>query len=109
MIEDFGFFASTNSRTDIYQFFASWQGETGEGDVHIHLGIVGTERYEEFIILRDYLLSRKDEAQNYKQCKIDLIEKGITDRRAYRAAKSEYVTKLIARAKENLQQNKNNN
>lgn len=101
-IQNLGFFASQNSRTDIYQFFASRQGETGEGDVHIHLGIIGTERYEEFLILRDYLLSNRDEVESYIKCKKQLIELGITDRKAYRATKSEYVTQLIARAKENL-------
>ena len=42
LIED-GYFAGKHP-TEIYQFFASSEGETGDGDVHIHLVIKGTER-----------------------------------------------------------------
>jgi GrpB-like predicted nucleotidyltransferase (UPF0157 family) len=94
-----GYRASEKSRTDIYQFFASREGETSSGDVHIHLVKIGTERYDEFIILRDYLLNNKEEAINYSNLKKELIESGIVDRKEYKKAKSEYVTKLIERAK----------
>lgn len=102
IIADLGFFASQNSKNEIYQFFASKQGETGEGDVHIHLVITDTERYDEFLILRDYLLSHPQEAEAYSNLKKTLIEQGITDRKQYRATKSEYVSALIERAKQNL-------
>ena len=94
-----GFIPSLKSRTDIYQFFASREGETSSGDVHIHLVRIGTERYDEFLILRDYLLNNKDEATAYSNLKNELIESGIVERKEYKNAKSEYVTKLIERAK----------
>ena len=97
-----GYKASEKSRTDIYQFFASREGETLAGDMHIHLVMLGTERYNEFIILRDYLLSNKEEAINYSNLKKELVESGIVERKAYRTAKSEYVTKLIERAKNTI-------
>ena len=85
IIANMGFYASNNSKTEIYQFFASKQGETGVGDIHIHLGIIGTERYEEFLILRDYLLKNRSEVEDYIKCKKQLIEIGITERKQYKA------------------------
>ena len=93
------FISSLKSKTDIYQFFASREGESSCGDIHIHLVKIGTERYDEFIILRDYLLNNKEEAMNYSNLKRELVESGIVDRKEYKNAKSEYVTKLIGRAK----------
>ena len=98
-ISSFGFFASQNSKSEIYQFFASKLGETGNGDTHIHLCITNTERYDEFLILRDYLLENKAEATAYSNHKKELIKNGITDRKQYRSTKSEYVSKLIEHAK----------
>ena len=60
---------------------------------------MNTERYSEFIILRDYLLNNKDEATNYSNLKKDIVDRGITDRREYKAIKSPYVTALLDRAK----------
>lgn len=60
---------------------------------------MGTERYNEFLILRDYLLSNEEEALNYSNLKKDIINSGIVERKQYKTIKSEYVTKLIERAK----------
>ena len=46
ILESKGFIASKNSKDNIYQFFASNEGETSSGDIHIHLVIKNTERYE---------------------------------------------------------------
>ncbi len=97
-----GFYASPNSANEFYQFFASRQGETGDGDVHIHLVIMGTARYDEFLILRDYLLRHKEEVEGYLNHKKELISSGVTDRKLYRATKSKYVSELIARAKKEV-------
>lgn len=94
-----GYVASQKSRDEIYQFFSSVAAETTSGDVHIHLVISNTDRYREFIILKDYLLQNKNEALNYSNLKKEIVNNGITDRKEYKAIKSEYVTKLIARAK----------
>ena len=95
-----GFTPSQNSKTDVYQFLSSKCTETGSGDIHIHLVIKNTERYNEFIILKEYLLANKEEAQNYSDFKRVIVEKGIIERKEYKAVKSEYVTDLIKRAKE---------
>lgn len=97
-ITEFGFLPSKNSATEIYQFFASSSGETGNGDTHIHLGIIGTKRYEDFIILKKYLLDNADEATHYAEIKQNIVKNITTDRKEYRTKKGEYVTELIKRA-----------
>jgi len=96
------FYASKNSSTEVYQFFASKNTETGDGDIHIHVGIKNTERYEEFLILRNYLLNNKEEVKGYSKLKKELVKQGVIERKDYRQQKSEYVSKLIERAKNNL-------
>lgn len=100
-ITNLGYYPGKNN-SRIYQFFASKETETGANDIHIHLSIIGTNRYTEFIILRDYLLKNKNEALAYSNLKKKLISKGIKDRNNYRTQKSEYVSKLIERAKNSL-------
>ena len=100
VLESEGFVASKKSKDEIYQFLSSTADETGSGDVHIHLVIIDTERYNEFLILRDYLLISKEEAKKYSNLKQEIIDLGTTDRREYKRIKSEYVTKLLDRAKE---------
>ncbi|MEG0138037.1 MAG: GrpB family protein [Bacilli bacterium] len=98
-LENEGFVPSQKSRDEIYQFFSSIAGETGSGDVHIHLVIMDTERYNEFIVLRNYLLNNQDEAINYSNFKVEILELGKTDRREYKRVKSEYVFNLLNKAK----------
>jgi len=101
IIVDAGYFAG-NTKDKIYQFFSSTGKETSSGDVHIHLVILNTERYREFIVLREYLLNNKNEALAYSNHKKELIKKNITNRGEYRKVKSEYVTKLLERAKKSF-------
>lgn len=97
---ELGYFGSEKSKDEIYRFFASTESETGSGDVHIHLVIIGTERYNDFIILKNYLLSNDLEVKNYSDFKQEIIEKDISDRKEYKRIKSEYVTNLLLRARE---------
>lgn len=94
-----GFIGSNGSKTQIYQFFASTANETGSGDIHIHLVIQKTDRYNDFVILRDYLLENKEEARSYSNFKRMLIKNGICNREEYKKIKSEYVNKLLSRAR----------
>lgn len=103
VIEQMGYFPSKNSCSEIYQFFASRKEETHDGDIHIHLVEKGTKRFNDFIVLRDYLLANKDEAKAYADYKQYIINNFSNERKDYRKIKSEYVDKLIERA------NKNNN
>ena len=97
ILTEMGYYAS--SKKDIYQFFASRKEETVSGDIHIHLVILGTNRYNEFIILRDYLLSNEKEVMDYCNCKKGIMELENIDRNMYKEIKSKYVSDLIERAK----------
>lgn len=92
-------FIGSNSKEDIYQFFASTSNETKSGDIHIHLVIKNTQRYLDFIILRDYLLNNKEEVKAYSNFKKSLIKDGIIDRKDYKVKKSLYVISLLERAR----------
>jgi len=94
-----GYFGSKNNKDGIYNFFSSIETETGSGDIHIHLVIRETERYNEFIILKNYLLCNELEAKNYSNFKKEILKKGIKDRKEYKIIKTEYVSNLISRAK----------
>ena len=98
-LRDLGYYESIKSKTNVYQFFASKKEETSSGDTHIHLAIKNTDRYNEFIWLRDYLLSNTNEAKKYSEFKRELLRKNISDRGEYREIKSKYVSDLIERAK----------
>ena len=96
-----GFEPSINSNTtDIYRFLASKKGETASGDIHIHLVVKNTDRFDDFIVLRDYLIASPQEAEEYSVFKQKLINSGISDRKQYKATKAKYVSELILRAKE---------
>ncbi len=107
ILENNNYISSEKSKTDIYQFFASTSNETESGDTHIHLVIKNTERFSDFIILRNYLLNNKAEAKNYSDLKRKLIKNGVTDRKKYKTEKSEYVSSLIDRARKFVGENKN--
>ena len=107
IISNIGYFPSSKSKTNIYQFFASSTNETGSGDIHIHLSIIGTDRYEEFLILRDYLLSHPEEAKKYSDYKKQILADKNVDRKQYRSIKSTYVSQLIETAKNVLQRELN--
>lgn len=100
ILVDEGYVPSEKSRDEIYQFLSSTAAETGEGDIHIHLVIMNTERYNEFIILKKYLLHNANEAKAYSDFKVKILDLGTTDRKEYKRVKSEYVTNLLNRAKE---------
>ena len=97
-IIDLGYFPGKN-RGDIYRFFASTEEETKSGDVHIHLAIISSDRYQDFLILKKYLLEHSNERKAYSDLKRELTKKGVTEREDYKKTKSEYVSSLLDRAR----------
>lgn len=95
------FYPSKNFESNIYHFFASTDAETKSGDIHIHLAIIGTDRYQDFLTLKYYLINNPDEAKAYSDHKLELIKKGTTERSNYRKEKSKYVSNLILKARQN--------
>lgn len=100
ILESINYIPSEKSKTEEYQFFASTNEETKSGDIHIHLVLKDTNRYKEFILLKEYLLENKKEAIAYSNFKQKLIEEKINDRKEYKRLKSEYVTKMIEKIKQ---------
>ena len=76
--------------------------ETGEGDFHIHICVEGSETYLDFLRLRDYLKSDRAVAEEYEKMKHEFARAAGYDRKKYKALKSEYVSKLIEKAKEKM-------
>ena len=98
ILKDIGFIASAKNKDKDYQFFSSSSKETKEGDVHIHLSIIHTNRFKEFILIKEYLLKNKDEAQKYSNFKRKISRDKI-ERNEYKRIKSKYVSELLERAK----------
>mgnify|MGYP000865481792 CR=1 FL=1 len=95
-----GYFPSLNpSSCQDYTFLASRQEETGEGDIHIHLAVADTETHDNFLIIRDYLRSRNDEADQYSSIKYQYAKQANYDRSAYKKLRAAYVDKLLQRAR----------
>jgi len=101
-IKELGFFPGSNSKGLVYRFFASTEAETKSGDVHIHLVIIDSDRYRDFLTLRNYLLMNKEERKNYSNLKKKLISDGFSVREDYKRIKSEYVTALLERARKSI-------
>lgn len=98
-LQEMGYFASPK-KGEIYQFFASRKEETKSGDVHIHLVKRGTERYSDFLVLKNYLLDNPKIAKEYSEHKKQLLKQGVFVREKYRETKSKFVLKLIQKARE---------
>ena len=96
-----GYFPSLNpSPRQDYIFLASRREETGEGDIHIHLAVANTETHDNFLIIRDYLRSHNDEADQYSKIKYQYAKQANYDRSAYKKLKAAYVDKLLQRARQ---------
>ena len=93
-----GFYPGKNN-SGSYRFFANTEEETKSGDIHIHLSIINSDRYKDFLILKEYLLNNKEEVKNYSNMKKKIIEYGNDKREDYKKIKSEYVNKLLNRAR----------
>ena len=74
--------------------------ETGEGDFHVHIVVVGSEECSNMLVLRDYLRAHPEEALDYYRMKSEFAREAGYDRKKYKALKSVYVKELLERAKE---------
>ena len=78
---------------------ASREEETGEGDYHIHICLLGSKVYSDFLRLRDYLRTNPEIAKEYLGMKQVFAKRAGFDRKKYKALKSEYVAKLLEEAR----------
>ena len=65
---------------------------------HIHLLEKTSEEWEKLILFRDYLRSNQNTAEEYKELKRDLLQRLQGDRKAYQAAKSDFVAAVIRKS-----------
>lgn len=93
-----GYYEGHDSHDDRI-FLASKEGETSEGDFHIHICPISENSYQDFIILRDYLRNNPLKAQEYFDKKYEFAKLAGFDRKQYKSLKSKYVSDLIAEAK----------
>ncbi len=93
-----GYFAGFNNHPNRI-FLASSEEETSEGDFHIHLCLKDSEEYQNFILIRDYLLGNPGEASRYFEKKNEFAKDTKYNREEYKSLKSKYVSELLKRAK----------
>lgn len=93
-----GYFEGNDSH-DNRIFMASNPNETGEGDFHIHICLVGSETYMDFLRLRDFLRDNPERAQEYFMKKQEFARMAGFDRNEYKTLKAEYVTELLKELK----------
>lgn len=93
-----GYFEGGDSHDDRI-FMASSLDETGEGDFHVHICLVGSETYADFLRLRDFLRKNHDRAQEYLMKKQEFAKLAGFDRKRYKALKAEYVARLLEEAR----------
>lgn len=91
-----------NDTYDDRIFLASREGETREGDFHIHICPILSNTYKDFIILRDFLINNPGRAKEYFEKKYEFAREANFDRKKYKALKSKYVSKLLHDAKTEL-------
>lgn len=88
-----------NDSHDDRIFMASSTDETGEGDFHAHICLIGSETYADFLRLRDFLRENPERAQEYWVKKQELAKLAGFDRKKYKALKAEYVARLLEEVK----------
>ena len=66
---------------------------------HIHLLEKISEEWEKLILFRDYLRSNQKTAEEYKELKRDLLQRLQGDRKAYQAAKTDFVAAVIRKSR----------
>lgn len=91
-----------------YCFLASRQEETVAGDVHLHLVLVGSQRYRQFVEIREFLCHNSDWCQRYKQVKCQLARELRADRATYKQLKSQFVEQMLAEITHNQQKSSKN-
>ena len=69
------------------------------GDFHIHVVIIGSAAYRNFLAFRDYLREHPKEAENYFKLKLALHKEAKGERAVYTKMKNSYIKGILKRAK----------
>jgi len=97
LLENIGYFSSTNDIKRNGRIFMSSTGakESGEGDFHLHLLTKGNCDYSQTIMFRNYLIKHQDARQSYNDLKYELFEKVNGDRKEYTRLKDDFIKNTI--------------
>jgi GrpB-like predicted nucleotidyltransferase (UPF0157 family) len=71
---------------------------------HIHVAELRSNAWQRPLMFRDYLRRHADEAERYRQLKLELASRYRHDREAYTSAKDCYVETVMRLARDSLQQ-----
>jgi len=77
------------------KIFLSSIKESGLGDFHIHLVIIGSAAYKNFLAFRDYLQGRSKEAENYFKLKLFCYKEAKGERAIYTKMKTSYIKEIL--------------
>ena len=81
------------------KIFLSNIKESGRGDFHIHMVVIGSAGYRNFLAFRDYLRRHSKEAENYFKLKLIWHKKAKGERAVYTKMKNSYVKGILKKAK----------
>ncbi len=84
------------------KIFLSNVKESGLGDFHIHMVVIGSATYRNLLVFRDYLREHPKEAEHYFGLKLMWHKEARGERAIYRKMKNDYVKKILKKAKQNL-------
>jgi GrpB-like predicted nucleotidyltransferase (UPF0157 family) len=87
------------------EHFPDWryfdrEGHAPMANVHLHMVPFGGDRWNRYLLFRDYLRSHADMAAAYAELKRELAAEFGKDRLGYVEAKTEFVNAILARARD---------
>ena len=65
---------------------------------YIHMQLIGSEYWDEFMYFKRYLLDHPEEIKVYENLKKDLSKKYAEERKKYTAEKNEYISSILEKA-----------
>ncbi len=99
-LKEIGYQLKKNDRRKERLFFT--KGPQEKRTHYLHIGEIGSGYIEDMILFRDYLRTRKNEAQKYSRLKEKLAEKWGDNRAIYTEKKKKMVKEIVEKADKSL-------
>lgn len=81
------------------KIFLSSIKESGRGDFHIHMVVIGSATYRNFLVFRDYLRRHPKESENYFKLKLIWYKEAKGERAVYTKMKNSYIKGILKKVK----------
>lgn len=78
--------------------FLTHEGTNDFRTHYIHIELIGSDYWREFVYFKKYLLEHPKELKEYQNLKENLAQKYHDERKKYTAAKHEFITKILQEA-----------